>query len=185
MTLLITTPPAAEPVTLDQAKAHLRVGIDAEDDLIAALLLAARQRVEAELGLALLATGFRESFDAAPGVIALSRAPLIAVAAVAVAGTDGTYVTVPPAAYLARLGGRVAEVAPYHRVWPVPIPPIEGVRVDYTAGYGPGPDDVPGALKQAILALVAYAFDHRGEAADPAPIALVEPWLAPYRRVRL
>ena len=43
---------------------------------------------------------------------------------------------------------------------------------------------MPGPLKQAILALVAYAFDHRGEA-DPPPIALAEPWLAPYRRVRL
>ena len=38
-------------------------------------------------------------------------------------------------------------------------------------------------LRLAILMLVAHGFEHR-EAAE-APIGLVEPWIAPYRAMRL
>lgn len=43
----------ADPVTLDEAKAFLRVTHGAEDALIATLLAAARARVEAAAGLSL------------------------------------------------------------------------------------------------------------------------------------
>lgn len=184
MTLLITTPPTVEPVSVAELKAELRVTIDAEEALIAALITAARQRIEAELGLALVSTGFRQSFDRAPdGPIPLARAPLISVEAVAVKGAAG-WAALDPSAYIARIGARDAQIAPVSLVWPTPVPPIEGVRVDYTAGFGATADAVPAPLQRAILALAAHAFDHRGEEA-PAPIALVEPWLAPYRRMRL
>jgi hypothetical protein len=44
-------------------------------------------------------------------------------------------------------------------------------------------DVSPAPLRLCILMLVAHGFEHR-EAAE-APLALVEPWLAPFRPVRL
>jgi len=44
-------------------------------------------------------------------------------------------------------------------------------------------DVSPAPLRLCILMLVAHGFEHR-EAAE-APLALVEPWLAPFRAVRL
>jgi len=41
----------------------------------------------------------------------------------------------------------------------------------------------PAPLRLAVLTLVAHAYEHR-DGADP-PFALVEPWLAPYRKARL
>jgi hypothetical protein len=43
--------------------------------------------------------------------------------------------------------------------------------------------DAAAPLRLAVLMLTAHGFEHR-EAAE-APIGLVEPWIAPYRTVRL
>lgn len=56
------------------------------------------------------------------------------------------------------------------------------LRVEGAVGAVLG-DASPAPLRLAVLMLVAHAFEHR-EAAAP-PIGLVEPWLAPYRQVRL
>ena len=199
MTLTLTTPPAVEPVTLDEAKAQLRVTYDQEDALIGALITAARQRIEVELGVALIATGFREIHDVWPleigtavpvtdplcalfsGPIRLLRSPLISVQAIAVAGGTGTFQTVNPASYAAQVGSRPGRIAPYDVAWPSPGVAAGGVRIDYTAGYGAGEADAPAPLRQAILQLVADGFEHRSD----APLSLVEPWLGPFRRVRL
>ncbi len=44
-------------------------------------------------------------------------------------------------------------------------------------------DASPAPLRLSLLMLVAHGFEHR-EAAE-TPLALVEPWLAPFRQVRL
>lgn len=49
----LITPPETEPITLEEAKAHLRVDFDDDNDQIELLLKAARQRAEKFLGLAL------------------------------------------------------------------------------------------------------------------------------------
>ena len=145
MSLIILTPPAVEPVSLAEARALLRVTTDAEDALIASLIVAARERVELELGLALIATGFRQTFDKpAPDPVALVRGPVQS----------------------------IDHVSDDRRA------------IDFTAGFGADSADVPGPLKQAILMLVAFAFEHRGADETP-PLALTEPWLAPWRKLGL
>lgn len=145
MSLAILTPPAVEPVSLAEAKLHLRVTADAEDALIARLITAARQQVEALCGLALITTAFRQTFEGpAPNPPDLARGPVQS----------------------------VDHVSDDRR------------SIDFTAGFGGDASAVPAGLKQAVLALVAFGFDHRGEE-GPGSTAPAEPWLAPWLRVRL
>ena len=65
----------------------------------------------------------------------------------------------------------------------------QGLEIDYVAGYGADAAEVPADLRQALLLLVGFWFEHRDTvvaattgAAAPAGF---ERLLAPYRRVRL
>ncbi|MEW6599298.1 MAG: hypothetical protein AB1429_17625 [Pseudomonadota bacterium] len=191
MMLSVLTPPAVEPVSLDALKAELRATSGVDDALIAALGVAARQRVESELGLALLATGFRQIQDgfapATPlGAILLARGPLISVQAIAVADQTAAFHALDPPAYRPQVGSLPSEVGRTAVVWRAPTLQSSGVRIDYTAGFGTDPGLVPAPLVQAILALAAFAYTHRAEAAvSGAPQSLIEPWLAPWRKARL
>lgn len=62
----IESPPAAEPVTLDVAKAHCRVTISDDDALISLYIQAAREGVEAFLARSLVTKGYRQSLDSFP-----------------------------------------------------------------------------------------------------------------------
>ena len=58
--------PAVEPVLLAEAKAHLRIDGDDEDDLIGALIVAARVAVETEIRRVLIAQSWRAILEEWP-----------------------------------------------------------------------------------------------------------------------
>lgn len=66
MPLILTDGPAVEPVTLAEAKAHLRVDGTAEDTLIGSLIVTSRLHVEAAMGLALVTQSWSVFLDAWP-----------------------------------------------------------------------------------------------------------------------
>ncbi len=66
VSLQIETPPAAEPITLAQAKSHMRVTIADDDAIIGIYLQAARELYENSTGRSLVNKGYRQSMDAFP-----------------------------------------------------------------------------------------------------------------------
>jgi hypothetical protein len=206
MNAILITPPAAEPVALADAKAWLRIDTNAEDTAISALIAAARQAVEAATRRCLVTQGWRIVLDAWPFVGAadgslgalrltappallearLPLAPLATVSAVRVYDAGGQ-----PQALAAALW-RLADAPDKARLVFTAAPPNPGVvaggiEIDVVAGYGAA-SDVPAALRQAILMLVADWFENRGDADAGGPQNLpkrVTTLVAPYRRGRL
>lgn len=66
MSLIITSPPANEPLTLPIVKNHLRVTIGDDDDLIKIYAQSARELVESESGRSLVNKGYCQSLDRFP-----------------------------------------------------------------------------------------------------------------------
>lgn len=199
MPLTLLTPPGAEPVALPEAKAWLRVSHVDEDELITDLLRASRERVEAFTGRALIQRQYRESLDDWPlarfsacgTAFALKAPPLLSVEAVRTFDTGGTASAWDPAEWridIAADPGRLIAIAPFG--FPRPGRRAGGIEIDFTAGYGPLPDDVPAPLREAVLRLVADAYTtvepadaaRRGAGGLPAG---VEALLKPYAQVRL
>ncbi len=96
MPSILLTAPAAEPLSLAAAKAYLRVAHDDDDDVITALIAAARIHVEATTRRALITQTWRLSRDAWPrdGRIAVLPAPLRALLAARVYDSDGVAQTI-------------------------------------------------------------------------------------------
>ena len=176
--ITVTTPPAGEPVSPAELKAHLRVTHDAEDELIAALIGAARERVEAAVGLCLLATGLSQTGAAGPdGALSLLRGPLLGVDAVLAGDGAGGWTALAPSAYRVE-GGRSP---PRVRLGYGPPGPV---RIDYRAGFGADPSATPAGLRQALLTVLADAYERRGDGEAPS-VAAADAWLAPFRMGRL
>src|ERR1700744_3788583 len=66
MPLQLTTPPAIEPVTLDDAKAHLKIDTADDDALIGTLISAARAKAEWNTGRAFITQGWTFAADCWP-----------------------------------------------------------------------------------------------------------------------
>lgn len=186
MTAFKTTGPDAEPVTLAQAKAHLRVTHDSEDELIADLVRAARADVEATTGTALMVQGWRKVFDAAPSDFAVGLAPhpVREISAVTGYGPDGEAFVVPPARYQTDLVSRPARL-----VFDGPLAdlrPDNGIEIDFVAGFGETATEVPDLLKRAVLLLVGHWYEFRAAFdAQAQPVSHPSGYdrlIAPFRR---
>ena len=205
MPLILTSGPAVEPVTLAEAKAHLRVDGTAEDTLIASLILTSRLHVEAAAGLALVTQSWSWYLDAWPVIpeakpqarlsgtgraLEFPLRPIQSIAAVRLYDESGAATTLEPSSYLldgAGLHPRLVRLgAP---VWPKPGRIANGIEIAFSAGYGNAAADVPAPIRQAILLLVAHWHEHRSpleQGAQPEPLpTMVSELLAPYRAMRL
>ena len=147
MTLIRTVAPAAEPVTLADVKAHLRLAHDSEDDLLNGLIRAAREDVERATGLALIDQAWRLVLDAWPSqsCVLLARHPVREILSVTVFGSEGEASLIDPADYQLDALSRPARL--HFETRPEPLRVLNGIEIDFSAGFGEAGTDVPDLLE--------------------------------------
>lgn len=166
MPLILTSPPATEPVSLAEAKAHLRVNHADDDTYISTLIIAARRQVEARTGLRLITQGWSLFRDCWPmqADLSLGLAHVSAINDIFVYSEDGMPAIYDPAHYYLDAVAKPSRVVlRQDRLPPMPGRRVNGIEVRFTVGFGAAVA-VPQELKQAILMLLAHWFDHRGDA---------------------
>jgi uncharacterized phiE125 gp8 family phage protein len=190
MALVMTAAPAAEPISVAEAKVHLRVDVDEEDALIASLIVAARMLVEKTLARALLTQSWSLFLDTWPrsGMITLPIAPVQGVTVVRIYDKDDTPAEVDAANYAVDRLSEPARLVPTAAVTS-PARRLNSVEVAFNAGYGDDAGDVPEPIRQALRLLVAHWFEHRepvvlGDLPQDVP-GTIASLLLPYRQVRL
>ena len=166
--------PATEPVSLTEAKLHLRVDGTDEDTLISALIVAARQEAEAYTRRALVTQTWRYTCDRLAATVTLPHQPLQSVTSISIDG-----VTLAASNYgVDTSTGRVRPLAGYA------ADDIGGIAITYVAGYGAA-SDVPQAVSQAMLLMIGHWYEHReavitGSISSELPLT-ARALLAPYR----
>jgi len=168
MGYVVTSAPATEPLTLDEAKAHLRVDHSDEDDLITSIIAAARVTVENYLQQKLITQTVVEYFDEFPADgIVLTFWPVQSVTSITYTDTDGDTQTWDAAEYKVDIygvfgGGPARITEAYSETLPTTRDETNAVAVTYDAGYGAA-SAVPAPIKAAMRLLIAEMYEYRLE----------------------
>lgn len=197
---VLVTPPAMLPVSLEDAKAHLRVDGDDDDALITGLLQAAVSHLDGwtgVLGRCLVEQSWRLDFDAFSRCMRIPLWPIISIESVTWRNAAGQVATIADSNYALATDERGAYVR-WDKAYGFPTGLYESAAVSVlvkagypttpAAGGNPAISTVPAALKVAILLLVGTWFDNReatvsGNAAE-LPFA-VKVLIGPFRRISI
>jgi uncharacterized phiE125 gp8 family phage protein len=170
--LEVSVAPLLEPLTLQEVKDHLRTQFSSDEDAyLDALIVAARQAMEAELSLALLTQTRKLRLNGWPcsGCIWLPRPPVQSVTSITyLESTAGASTTLAATEYTlvgARttpdLSAPLGHIVPaYLKVWPSLWPVPENVTITYVCGWATR-GAIPQAIRQAMLLTIADLYEQR------------------------
>ena len=165
MILSLKTAPTSEPVSLSEAKAHLRVDGATDDGYIDALITVAREWVEAPgLNRSLITQTWYLVLDAWPigNTITFPRPPLVSVTSVTYIDDAGVTRTLAASNYIVDTKSEPGRlVLTSAASWPTEsLRAAAAITVEFVAGYGAAAP-VPTSIKQAMLLLIGHWYENR------------------------
>ena len=173
MGLVLTTPPASEPVTLAEAKAQCRVESTFTDDdaILTTFIAVARRAAEKHTGVGIVPQTWTltlPQFPAFGGPIDLPKGPAISIDSVTYLDANGATQTLSAATYVwerDELSDRLSLA--YNQVCPVTYGQANAVTIVFTIGFveditaTPLVTAVPDDMKAAMLLMIADLYRNR------------------------
>jgi uncharacterized phiE125 gp8 family phage protein len=171
--LLVLSPPATTPVTLDHCRGWGRLGIN-EDDVLLACLLQAVGEVERYAGRSLIQRSYELRLHEFPldchqgglegSLIELPNPPLVSVSSITYVQSKTTK-TLAAGDYVVTSGGTERGIITPRlgTSWPATDEVPDAVRISFVAGFGTSPDSVPQSLRNGVMAVAVQLFESRGQ----------------------
>ncbi len=153
MPLKLVRHPIAEPISLAEAKLHLRVDITDDDTLISTMITAARMHAEMLTHRAFVSQDWKYVLDSFPGpsqmgipwgkaftlpghAAFLEKSPVKYVSQIQYLDMTGTQQVMPTTDYVIDYSSEPCRITPWFgKIWPIPLPQIGACEIDFTAGY--------------------------------------------------
>jgi uncharacterized phiE125 gp8 family phage protein len=195
---VLVTPPAIKPLTLAEAKAHLRLDHTDDDPTVTALIAAVTAHLDGWTGIlrrCLCEQTWLVQANTFHRCMRLPLFPVISLTSVGYTDQNGEAQPVDGSSYDLRTDDFGSYVR-FFDDFSAPALSSDGAAVSITAKYGyadtagdPVTSSVPADLKAAMLLLIAHWFENRQAVVlDGSPVALpmaVDALIAPHRRIAL
>jgi uncharacterized phiE125 gp8 family phage protein len=183
----VTAPPA-EPVTLTEAKLHLRVDVTDDDALITSLITAAREYCEEWCQRSFVQHVYRAEVDCFEDEMVLPGRPVQAIQSIKYWDTSSpSSLEILDTSIYDLVRNRVRRN--YGETWPSVYPRDDAVEVTFTTGYSDlaSPEDtvanVPEGIKAAIKMMVGDLYENREgkifgtvQSTNPTVLSLMRPF---------
>lgn len=183
----LITAPTTEPISLTEAKLHLKVDNSDDDTLISSLIKAARQSAENFTNRALSSQVLELILDDFPEKeIVLPRPPVETLTSIKYTNCEGVESTLDSHDYISFIEAEPAVIVPaYGKSFPYFTPyPKGAVKIRYTAGYKTSGTEarliIPEAIKQALLLIIGSYYENREDLLSKGHILKSLPFGAEY-----
>lgn len=157
--LLRRTAIGASPISLVDAKAHLRWPGEDDDAALERMLFAAVAMVGEMAGRAMTSETWVLSCDAISGDLVLPKSPVTAVTSVKYYDATDTLQTATLSDYYVFTSDDYTTVRPKSRAWPIYSTRADALQVTFTAGYA----TLPHELRQAVFLALGDMYMNRGD----------------------
>jgi len=193
-TYKITQQPASEPLTLEEAKAHLRILLSEtyDDTYITALITAARNVVENKTWRSLVSQQWSLNLDYTelnhyslyqnngamqPQIIELEKCPIISVDSITYYDVNNSQQTLSSSAYQVDILHEPARIVLNNP--PTCYNKLNTLTINFTAGYSTVPESIKAAMK--IIISDMYTFRETIVLSRTTELQSVENLLNPYK----
>jgi len=163
MSYQIVINPSEEPITLAEAKEHLRVDFSDEDTYIGTLITTARKYCESYTNKVFITQSWRQNLDTFPRVIKLKVSPVVSLTSLKYYDTNETQQTLTDNSdnfqkdFLSDCGSLHEGLV---NAWPSVGDTINAIEIITVCGYGAA-SSVPAEIKHAIKLMVSHLYENR------------------------
>lgn len=183
--LTLVTPPAVEPLALNEVKKYLKVDDitdEIEDAYINSLITVSREYCEEYQHRAFITQTWEMTLkefsdeqtnmmsnDYESNVIEIPKGKLQKINSFSYKDLYGNvHALTENVDYIVSSRGIVGKVCPpYGTIFPsVPLYPLDPIVINYTCGYGNDGSKVPAKIKQAMYLLISHWYDNRAVVND-------------------
>lgn len=183
--LTLVTPPAVEPLELDEVKKYLKVDDitdEMEDDYINSLITVSREYCEEYQHRAFITQTWELTLKEFPcdntnmmsnnslsSVIEIPKGRLQKINSFSYKDLYGNvHALTENVDYIVSSRGILGRVCPpYGTIFPcVPLYPLDPIVISFTCGYGNDGSKVPAKVKQAMYLLISHWYDNRAVVND-------------------
>lgn len=163
MAYKVTSGPAVEPVTRDEAKNWLKLSSTSDDSIVDMLIESARQVLEDRLNLKFITQTVEMRLDSFPvsPEIALEFYPVQSITSVSIKTASGSAIFSTDAYTLDTTSQPARLYLNEGYSWPTTKDEPEAVTITAVTGYGDTAADVPAKLKKLMLHAIGFEYEHR------------------------
>ncbi len=161
-TYQVITPASTYPVSLTEAKSHLKVDTTADDTYITSIIKAATQLSEEYTNRFFIDTVIDQTCSDFEKLQTLFKSKVSAVAHVKYYDSDNSLQTLSDTVYDTQLNYEPSQIQLTDgQSFPTITKRNDAVVARYTVGYGSAASDVPEIIKQAILLTIGNFYQNR------------------------
>lgn len=169
--LIPITGTVTEPITLQEARLHLRLDADgspashSDDSIVSMLISVARQAAEQYLGKTIAMQSFELALDVFPeGPVSLETWPVVSITSIEYQDPNGVVQTLTPDKYVFDYFSKPAQIV-VKEIWPPTKNETNAIKITFVAGHTDGQSPnvypLPIPVKQAMLLTIGHLYENR------------------------